>query len=185
MKGNFFLTRIIFAMLFVSMASYAGSVNLTVAEKVKKKTENKKDKGKKSTTRIRILKQESTLTISVSNYGESGSFELEWYFIHRVMTHKGKKGSPSVFDKGKETITVETKAKIKKTVVSKEIECKTTKTNKQNKRGKGSGSNKKYKGSVCAGYVVLVRKDGKIVSKKASDSKFLKEEWLEKFTEKI
>ena len=181
MKGKKILTRIIFAILFASMASYAGSVNIAVTQKLKKTPENTTEKGKNSTTRIRILKQEVTLAISVSNYAESGSFELEWYFIHRVLTTKGKKGLPEIFDKGKETITVENKKKIKKTVVSKEIESKTSKSNKKTNRRNSSGSNKKYKGSVYAGYIVLVKKDGKVVAKKASDSKFLKKEWLEEF----
>jgi hypothetical protein len=185
MKKGTGLKTIIFSMLLISVISYAGGVNVSVTEKIKKDRKNTKNEDDHTTVRTSISKQQSTLNITVSNLSkESATVELEWYFFERNIIKKGRKGDFVVSEKGTESISLEPKKKIKKTITSKEYQKKEVKTekNKSNKHD-DSGSNKTYKGTTYGGYVVLLRKDGKIISKRSSESKLLTKEWLKKLSQ--
>ena len=172
--------------LFSSLFCYAGSVSLTVTEKIKKERPKlKPEKSNHITVKTKVLISQSTLTIKLANFGESGSFQLEWYFFEQVILPSGKKGDFKIFEKGKESISLDKKAKTKKEVKSQEVKSTEKKTEKYNssRHDKGNSSQKSCSGSIYKGYVVLVRQDGKIVAKKASSPKFLKKEWMEKLVQ--
>jgi len=172
-------------MLFVSIFSYAGGVSVSVTEKIKKDRKNTKSEEKHTMIRTSVSTQKATLKVTISNLSkETADIQLEWYFFERPTIKRGRKGEPTISEKGKETISLEAKKKIKKTIESQEYEKTEVKKekNRDTKRDDG-GLKKTYKGSTYGGYVVLARKDGKIIAKKASDSKFLTKAWMEKLTQ--
>jgi len=187
MKRRIGLKTIIFSMLLISAVSYAGGVTVSVTEKIKKDRNNTKTKQKHTVIRKTVSKQQSTLTIVVSNLSsESATVQLEWYFFKRQIIKKGRKGDFILEEKGSESLSLEPKKKTKKTVESKEYErteIKTDKNNDNDRHHDSGGTKKIYKGSTYGGYVVLLRKDGKIIAKKSSESRLLTKEWLKKLTQ--
>ncbi len=164
----------------------APSARLTVQDKLNKETDSDKSESTKSSMRTDTESQSYDLNITVANTGPSDcTFNLEWYFFKRTLTNKGDKGEPVLCEKGSESIAVAGMKRASHQVSSESqisFESKTTTNNTGNKnnnnKGGSSGTKKTVSGSICGGYIVLLRYGEEIIAKDASDPRFLKDEWM-------
>ncbi len=167
-----------FLSVFATSASGAAA-RLNVKADLDKDKETTKNESEKKSSRSTVETQTYTLNIQVSNtIKQEDSFDLEWYFLSRSIDSKGKKGDPILCAKDKTSLTIGGQKRVSHEVVSKTL--KNSESKKSSGSSKSSGPAKSFSGSVYAGYVVLVRQDGKILAKYSNESKFTTEEWLEK-----
>jgi hypothetical protein len=161
------------------------SVRVNVKADLDKEKDSAKSSSGKSSSRSKTEMQTYTLDIQVSNTSkQEDTFDLEWYFIKRPLDNKGKKGDPVLCAKGKKSLTIAGQKRFSHQVVSEALintESKKSSSKKGRKGKGGSSSTKKgFSGSIYAGYVVLVRQEGEILTKYTSDSKYTSKEWLAK-----
>lgn len=183
MKHRKLRLAIVSITLFSVLAGHAGSISISVNDDLKKDTETDKSGGGSSSKRTEAETQTYMLDIAVFNGGaEGGTFDLEWYFFKRSFNNKGDKGNPVICEKGKATLNIKARERVYQKVTSEGLNSSETKTTTNSrKRGRSrSNQTKSYSGAVYAGYAVLVRQNGTVVAKKATDSCYLEDEWLGK-----
>ncbi len=155
------------------------AARINVTARLEKDRDSQKSKSKKSTTNTKQSAATYHLDIQVSNSSKpNASFDLEWYFLKRPIDKKGNKGDPVLCEKGKTTLEIGGQKRVMHKVVSATLT--TTETKTSSKKKKGSSTKKSAAGDVYAGYVVLVRHEGKILAKDSNENRFTSPDWLAK-----
>ncbi len=163
---------------FLATPVQAAGVRLTVKGDLDRDSKSEKKETKKSSRRSETESLTYELDIQVSNTTKQEAiFDLEWYFLRRPLDSKGKKGEPVLCEKDKIALTIGGQRRVSHKVTSETITNSESKTSKRSS-GNGPGSSKSFSGDVYAGYVVLVKKDGKILAKKSNETKFTSAQWL-------
>lgn len=154
------------------------AVRLNVKGDLDKERSNEKDEKENKSTRSKLEEQCYTLSVQVVNTSRQPvAVDLECYFVGRRVDSNGKKGDRVICEKTKETLEIAGQKKVSKEVVSKVLSSAETVTSSSVK------TKKSYSGSVYSGYIVVVRYEGEIVAKMASDTKYLSEQWLGKLAQ--
>lgn len=162
---------------------YAGRIN--VKGDLEKDRESSKSEGQKSSSKTKTESQYYDLQVTVANTGKyEGIFECEWYFFSRPLLERGKKGDPELSEKGKKSFNLKGMKRESFELKSKTLTWSETKTNKNssNKNNNNNSNKKSINGSVYGGYVVLLRVDGKIISRYSPDSKMKSDDFLGRFS---
>lgn len=151
------------------------------AARISVKGELEKDRSSSSTgnKKTKSETQYYELKVTVANTGkQEGTFDLEWYFLKRPLDALGKKGDPVVCEKNKTSVTIAGMKRVVHPVKSRSLTWSESKTSSNNNSKNSTAPKKSISGAIYGGYVLLLRADGEIVAKYASDKKFLSEQWL-------
>lgn len=162
-----------------SFAAVSGP-RMSISAKVKVDEERlpkvETEKGNMITT-VEAEKASCMLTLDVMNRGkESGSCQLEWYFLGETIS-PNKDPERGIVSSGKKEISLEAGAKVSETITE-NFELITT--TRENTSGDGDSSpTPKTSGTTYVAYIALATRDGEIIAKKSNSSRWLKEEWIE------
>ncbi|MDF7825951.1 hypothetical protein P4B35_18115 [Pontiellaceae bacterium B12227] len=173
----------------VGLAVVAGAVpakryaaRISVKGELEKDRDSSKNESANSSTKTKSEVQFYNLEVTVANTGKhTGTFDLEWYFLKRRLDAAGKKGDPVLSEKDKTTLTIAGMKRVVHPVTSSSLswsESKSSKNSSGRNNNSSSSSKKNISGEIYGGYVLLLRADGEMVAKYASDRKFLSDEWL-------
>jgi len=169
--------------LFANETFGAGNgmdVTLRVQDKTTRtKTVTNLDKesadGSDQSTTTELKTEVCTLTVKVKSRGvQSGSCQLEWCFLSDRVKSIQDKGDTVVFDSGKKVLALEDGVYLNETIISAPFELKRVSSSS----GDGDDS---LTGDTYDGYIVLVTENGEILAQASNSSRYLKDEWIEKF----
>jgi len=161
------------------------SARISVTGDLEKDRDSSKNKSGKSSSRTKSEMQYYELEATVANTGKTEeTYTLEWFFFKRKLNNKGNEGDPELASKNKTTLTVGPMKRVKQEIVSDAVsweETTTTKNSSGNNNKSNSSSKKKISGDVYDGYLIVLRaEDGTVITLKANEKKFEKDEWLGK-----
>ncbi|MGE4488296.1 MAG: hypothetical protein AB7E95_01985 [Kiritimatiellales bacterium] len=149
-------------------------------------TERDKQEETENKSRAIVTTETSTetdhcvLTVDVGNSSDQfEDYQLEWFFIAK-RTSKEVSEELVVADSGRTDLQMDAKETIQKTIAAKPFVF-TVKSINSELNGGGDRSRQMRSGDTYAGYTVLLKKDGHIVAKKSNSSRFLKDEWMDKY----
>ncbi len=170
--------------------AFAAGVGLTVKGELEKERTSDKTEGERTSSKTSTETAAYTLDIQVSNPAKQEvSFDVEWYFISQPLNEEGDEGDPILCEKGNTTLAIGPQKRAGHQAISKPLSKTETKTTREssgnNDDSDRSDSSKHVSGDVYAGYVVLVKYEGKVVAQKASETKFGTPEWLEKLAGEV
>ena len=180
-KRGFIL--LILAVLLSASASFGAGTKFTLLVRDKPEsdtvsTDDPKENanGDEFTVSTDVDTEICTLTVKVKMRGEpSRDCQLEWAFVSENLKKTDADEERVVFCTGQKDLSLQENVEQAETIVSKPFVFTTSVSDK----GKGNG-NEKMSGDVYEGYVVLLTSNGEIIASKASSSKYLKDEWIEK-----
>lgn len=153
---------------------------ISVSGDLQKKRDSSKKEGKNSSSRSKSESQHYDLKITAANTGKlEGAFDVEWYFFKRKLNARGDKGDPVLAEKGKKTVLLKGMKRQMIPVKSKVLKwSETTNTKTSSKKNSSSTSKKTISGDIYGGYLVILRVDGRILSRYSPDRKMTCDEWL-------
>jgi hypothetical protein len=191
MKTRLFIIALTSLTMISSMALSAPSkhyaARISVKGELEKERDSSKNESEKSSSKTKTETQHYELVITTANTGkQEGTFDLEWYFFKRSWEEKGKKGDPVLCEKDKTTLSLGGMKRQTHEVTSKTLRWEESKTSKSGKSSSSKNSSgKSITGEMYAGYVVLLRAEGEIIAKYASEKKYLTEEWMDKLDQPV
>ncbi|WP_372796490.1 hypothetical protein [Pontiella sp.] len=181
MKTRWFVVGIVgLALAAAAAPGKRYAARISVQGDLEKDRDSSKTESAKSNSSSKTETQYYDLKVTVANTGKyDGTFDLEWYFFKRPLDAKGKKGDPVLCEKDKTSLTLGGMQRTEHLITSGSLSWTESKSSKSSS-GKNSNSSakKSISGAVYGGYVLLLRADGEIVAKNASDRKFLSDEWI-------
>jgi hypothetical protein len=190
--GRWVSVSVFMVALLLSGETLAAATKTKVSLKVK--VDSDRDKSKDSDSRDSSTNTETkTETVKLhvtlqSKEAESLTGTLEWFFISEYSSGSYSLGSSRyekpesvVFSPGARKIKLFVGMKQEETIVSKQFKFVTTDRNVSSYYGDVSSYTTIEKGDEYEGYAVFVVVDGKIIASKASSSRYLKEEWMNKW----
>jgi len=185
MTGRVFI-RLLFTGVFlaasesvaVSGAEASLSVNISKTRNREKEQSTEQKKDASVTTTVEKETETCALEIEVENPAEhAGNYDVQWCVIaKRISVEAAEK--LVVSDAGKIEITRGSKATGVETVHPKPFIFTIKTTDRAFLEKNYTGSKQTREGDTYAGYIVLVKADGKILAQESNDDRFLKEEWV-------
>lgn len=149
-------------------------------KEISEKTNKEKGTTEEKETRITTETQIYNIEIALANTSRNeDTFKLEWYFLCRNI-----EGDSDLFiaEKGSKEFTIAGQSRIKHAVSSSPV------TRVKIQKSGGDNSDKdtdSESGADLKGYIVVARHGDKILSKTATSSGLLKEDWLKKLDDPI
>jgi len=189
MIGRVFIHLLFASVFFVSSESVAASgaeaslsVNISKTRN-REKEQNTEQKGNASvTTAVEKETETCTLEIEIENPAEqAGVYDVQWCVIAKRTSGKDDE-KLVISDSGKIEVTRGSKMSGTETINPKPFVFAITSTDRTFNSSVGVGNNSNSTqtraGDTYAGYIVLVKADGKILAQESNDDRFLKEEWV-------
>jgi hypothetical protein len=169
---------VIFSVCNTFSASLSVRVDVSTERDKKEETENKSRAI--VTTETSTETDHCTLTVDVKNSSDqSENYQLEWYLISK-RTSKDVPEELTVADSGRTDLLMDAKETVQKTITARPFVF-TVKSVNSNFNAGGDRSRQTRSGDAYAGYTVLLKQRGQIVAEKSSSSRFLKDEWMDKY----
>ncbi|MFA6173981.1 MAG: hypothetical protein WC701_09910 [Kiritimatiellales bacterium] len=185
---SFFAGALLAAPVSVAAASGAGadlSVKVSTTHN-QGKEQNTEQKGNASvTTTVEKETETCRLEIEIDNPADQrSSYELEWCTVSKRTLSKDNEEFV-ILDSGKREISLEGRATGTETVNPKPFIFTITSINRVYPANNFDKSAQTREGDTYAGYIVLVKADGKILAQESNSSRFLKDEWVARCDESV